>query len=105
PALWTVREARRLTPRELAEACGITPASYGLIEAGRATPGLAVAQLIAAALAVDWEIIDELRRPPGFYGRGAEGKLALVPTRPRLPSLAAAAEAEPSPIRRGPAAR
>lgn len=47
-----LREARGLSQRALARACGVTSQAVSLIEAGRREPSLAMARRLAEALGV-----------------------------------------------------
>jgi DNA-binding XRE family transcriptional regulator len=57
-----VRAERLLSIRELASRAEVAPSTIYMIEAGRSTPQLAVARLIAEALDVDALSITEFRQ-------------------------------------------
>ena len=52
--LKTIRQAKKLTMREVAERAGVTESFYCLIENGARKPSVRTAKAIAAVLGFDW---------------------------------------------------
>jgi transcriptional regulator with XRE-family HTH domain len=67
-SLRQVRAHRLLTIRELASRAGVAPGTVYSIEAGRSKPLLRVIRLLAAALDVDPNEVDEFREAMDSLG-------------------------------------
>ncbi|HLH23331.1 MAG TPA: helix-turn-helix transcriptional regulator [Chloroflexota bacterium] len=78
-SLRQARVDRLLTIRELAHQAGVSPSTVYLVEAGRTRPSFRVIRLLAQALAVEPQSVDEFANVMGSLATPRPGESLAAP--------------------------